>query len=141
MAVLDDEVAFRAAYADDPAVEALVSLFDGRPAEAETQLRQLLVQAPDNRRLIALLADARRDQGHFGEAEAEYTRLIESEHDRLRRATFVQHLGKTLYAAGRFVEAEACFTEALAVRIELGAAADQVSSSELARTAAQLRAS
>lgn len=138
--VLDDERSFRAAYADDVAIDAVVSLFDGRPHDAELQLRELLAGDPHNRRLIALLADARRDQGHYDEAEATYRGLIDTEHDGLRRAAFVQHLGKTLYAAGRLAEAAACFSESLAARRALGADADQLASSELALRAASRRA-
>lgn len=141
--VLDDEAEFRAVHADDPALDALVALFAGRAASAEVLLRrQLSDGVPDvrlSRRLHALLADARRDQGFTAEAAATYRSLIDTEMDPLRRATFVQHLGKTHFAAGDFEQAEACFAAALGERVDGGAAAELVESSAMAVAAARRR--
>lgn len=95
-------------------------------------LEELLDANPDHWRLHALLADAWRDQGRTDEAEAVFRRLLLDDAPGPRRATLLQHLGKTLFTAGRVAEAAACFRDALSLRRREGAPPDLIASSQLA---------
>lgn len=129
--VLDDVEAFRSAHREDPAVEALVALWTG---DADTAEQLLLATAGvrESPRLRALLADAWRDQGRTAEAVTAYEGLVAEAAGTGREAVLHQHLGKALLAAGRTSEALTAFEHALRLRVEQGAEASLVASSEVA---------
>lgn len=128
--VIDDVAAFRVAHADDDAVEALVALWTGRPAEAEVLLRAL--PGRDTPRVRALLADAARDLGRHAEALTAYADLVRESAGTSWEAVMHQHHGKALLAAGRTAEAVRAFEQALTLRLAQGASEDLVASSRAA---------
>jgi hypothetical protein len=101
-----DEDLFRAAHAEDPAVDILVTLWTGRPELAEVELRRRLGES-ESPRLRALLADAARDQGRTDEAIATYESLIAEVAGTSSEAVMHQHLGKAFFVARRYREAAA----------------------------------
>ena len=131
-AVITDEAAFRARYADDPALDVLVALWDGDPDEAMARLQPLLDAAPTNWRWRALRADARRDLGDHVAAIADYRQLISEHAGTAREAVLVQHLGKACFAAEDYPEAAACFERALGLREAGDADSSLVESSRFA---------
>lgn len=128
---IHDLDAFRAAHQEDPAREALISLWTGHPVAAEAELR-LLLERTDSPRLRALLADTWRDQGRTDAAVAAYESLLAQSAGTAREAVMQQHLGKTLFVAGRHREALAAFERALRLREEAGADDALVASSRAA---------
>ncbi|GHF18303.1 tetratricopeptide repeat protein [Pseudolysinimonas yzui] len=138
--VIEDESVFRAAHAEDPAIEVLVALWSGRPTDAEVQIRTWLDHA-DSPRLRALLADAWRDQGRTDEAIAAYESLIGEVSDMKSEAVMQQHLGKALFVAGRHEEAAQAFEKALGMRLRFGAEDSLVESSRAAAVRAREAAS
>jgi len=137
---IEDEELFRAAHAADPAVDILIALWTGRPEAAE-QLIQAQPDASDSARLRALLADAWRDQGRIEDAVAAYEALIGEVVGTESEAVMQQHLGKTLFVAGRFSEAAQAFEKALALRIGSGVEKSLIASSRVAAERAREEAS
>jgi len=131
MPVLDDEEKFRAAHAEDPALEALVALWSGRPIDAERILLRLIVDGGSTR-IRALLADAWRDQRRFAKAIRAYQELVANAAGSEIEAVMRQHLGKAYFAAGCFEEARCEFTQALELRMRAKAAPGLIVSSRMA---------
>lgn len=129
--VIDDEEVFRTAHSEDPALDALVSLWSGRPRDAEHLLRDLLARE-DSSRFCALLADSLRDQGHHEEAITTYRALVSDSIDSAREAVMRQHLGKAYFVAGDVEQALREFTQALDLRIRINADSALIESSRLA---------
>lgn len=130
--VIDDEREFRSAHVGDPALEALIALWSGRPVDAERILLRLLANG-GSARFQALLADAWRDQGHHDDAIEAYLTLVSDSAGSPREAVMRQHLGKAYFVAGRFEEARSEFSRALDLRLRAGADPDLIASSRLAR--------
>ncbi len=116
-----DLAAFRDAIANDPAAEAIEALWTGKPKRCERLLLPLLDRDPSSVRLRALRADAWRDQGRTDAAINEYQTLLERTRGTNFEPTIRQHLGKALFAAGRFTHALRQFSMALEQRIMNGA--------------------
>ena len=130
--VLDDEATFRAAHADDPAVDVLVALWSGRPDDAALLLAPLLAVEPSRLRWQALSADIARDRGDPAQAIATLERLRDRYLGTPREAVLVQHLGKAHFAAGQPRAAAGCFRRALALRTAAWADAALIASSRRA---------
>ncbi|CAM4176166.1 tetratricopeptide repeat protein [Helcobacillus massiliensis] len=130
--VINDLAAFRAHYAADPARDAVEALWTGHPDRAEQLLMELSAENPSNLRYRALLADAHRDQGDTDWAVAAYHQLVDATRGGALEAVMWQHLGKALFVAGSFTEAENAFSRALDLRIAGGADDDLIESSMLA---------
>lgn len=138
--MITDLQAFRAGLIDDPCRAALEALWSERPADAATQLDQLLIIEPRSIRLRALRADCDRDLGRFDAAIDTYQRLLKETANTVREATIVQHLGKAQFAAGRYADAAKSFDRAATLR--RNAAADLLESAVRSRDRArQLAAS
>jgi tetratricopeptide (TPR) repeat protein len=129
---ITDESVFRSRYADDPALEVLVALWDGDPHEALARLQPLLDVAPTNWRWRALRADARRDLGDHLAAIADYRQLVSEHAGTAHEAVLVQHLGKAYFAAEDYTSAATCFARALTLRQAGGADSSLVESSRIA---------
>ncbi|GAB2520328.1 hypothetical protein GCM10027064_17330 [Microbacterium petrolearium] len=140
--VIDDLAVFREAHADDPAREALVSLWSGDPAEAERRIRADVADA-GSRRARALLADCAGDQGRHADAIRMYDGLVAETVGTPQEAVMRQHLGKAHFVAGDLAAALREFTLALELRKRAGAPAELIGSSQLAvdRAAELLRGS
>ena len=131
--VVTDEDAFREALGDDPAVEVLVALGDGRFDDAMQILDELLTTTPDSVRYQALRADVLRDQGQLDAAEAILTDLVaRTSDDPVRGPMLRQHRAKVWFHQGRFAEAEAELVEVLAAREVADVSPDQVASTRQA---------
>lgn len=115
--VLDDEPAFRAANASDPALEVLVALWSGKPDQAAALLGPMIDADPTSWRLQALAADVIRDRGDVTSAVTILGTLVDAHRYTPREAVLVQHLGKALFAAGDFPGAAARFRRALSLRL------------------------
>ena len=115
----------------DPACEALILLWSGRPVQAEAALNDLLSMG-DSPRLRALRADTWRDQGRYDQAIRAYRALVKERAGTPGEAVMLQHLGKAYFAANRFREAQQAFGRALELRISAGSEEDLIASSRLA---------
>jgi tetratricopeptide (TPR) repeat protein len=129
---ITDLDAFRAGLSDDPCQTVLVELWSGKPRVALQLVSAMLVDEPEQPRLLALRADCLRDIGDIESAHRQYETLIAEHSGTDREAVLVQHLGKTLFVAGRYAEAADCFERALALRRSSGADEGSIASSELA---------
>lgn len=137
---IEDEDLFRAAHANDPAVEILVALWTGNPEQAEAEIRRRFAEA-ETPRLRALLADAWRDQGRTDDAIAAYEELVCEVAGTGHEAVMQQHLGKALFVAGRYDEAARVFEQAYELRTAAGAEPALVNSAKTAAERAREAAS
>jgi tetratricopeptide (TPR) repeat protein len=130
--VITDESVFRSHHADDPALDALVALWNGAPDEALEALRSLLDTDPRHWRWRALRADARRDLGKHDAAIADLHELVGEHAGTGREAVLLQHLGKAYLAAGEYASATTCFERALSLRTAARADSSLIASSRAA---------
>lgn len=137
---ITDVDVFRAAHADDDAIDILVALWTGQPRAAEVELRRRIAQS-DSPRLRALLADAERDQGRTDEAIAAYQSLVRQSVGTSSEAVMNQHLGKAYFVARRYRQAASAFERALELRMQQRAADDLITSSRVAADRAREEAS
>lgn len=127
--VLNDVTAYRAANAEDPALEAIVAMTEGRADEALDRCDQLLTQHPGSLRYRALRADALGDLGELTQAEAEFSVLVhDTAGDAGLQAMMRQHRAEVWTHQGRLAEAETEFAEVLATRQAVGADAAMLAS-------------
>ncbi|WP_152362998.1 tetratricopeptide repeat protein [Microlunatus speluncae] len=114
--VITDIDDFRAEFTADPCADAIEALWSGRPAEAAAHLDAMLITDPGSVRLRALRADCDRDLGRVDAAIETYRQLLAETTGTPREGTVHQHLGKALFAAGRYGEAAECFDRAATSR-------------------------
>lgn len=129
--------AFRDTIKHDHAAAAIEALWTGNPEKAELILSDLLAADPNSIRLRALRADAWRDQGRTDSAIREYQTLLDRARGTNFEATIRQHLGKALFAAGRYTFALRQFSMALEQRVLNGADSHLIDSAMQALTRTQ----
>lgn len=115
-------------HSPDPCDRAVAAMVTGCTQAA----RQELEGAALSLRRDALLAEVARLEGDPDGAVDLLQELLDShEPEGPRRAVILQHLAKAEHAGGRHADAVAHLNEALVLRRELGAPANQVASTEL----------
>ncbi len=114
--MITDPDAFRTEFGADPCAAAIEALWSGRPDQAASLLTARLITEPTSVRLRALRADCDRDLGRVEAAIDSYRGLVAETTGTPREGTVVQHLGKALFAAGRYAAAAHAFDRAVTLR-------------------------
>ncbi|MDO5645126.1 MAG: tetratricopeptide repeat protein [Dermabacter sp.] len=137
-----DLAAFREEFDGDPAGPILEALWRGDPDRAEELLLHLLGGAAPSTRFAAILADIHRDQGRTDLSVTEYRDILERTRGTQFEALTLHMLGKSLFAGGRFEEAQHLFTRAFELCVLEGASPEfmEASMTSIRRTRDALRA-
>ncbi|MFJ3405348.1 tetratricopeptide repeat protein [Promicromonospora sp. NPDC090134] len=130
--VLDDEAAFRAANATDPALEVFVALWSGDPDRAASLLKPLIDGDPTALHLQVLVADVIRARGDTSTAIKILELLVGSHEYKPGEEVAVRHLGEALFAVGDYPHAAARFRRALDLRLASGADSSCINASRMA---------
>ncbi|MFE7504355.1 tetratricopeptide repeat protein [Promicromonospora sp. NPDC057488] len=130
--VLDDEAAFRAANATDPALEVVVALWSGEPDRAASLLKPVIDGDPTSLRLQVLAADVIRARGDTSTAIKILEMLVGRHEYKSGEEMAVRNLGEALFAVGDYPHAAARFRRSLDLRLATEAEASSVDASRTA---------